>query len=264
LAVGTHLVWGKFNHTSPGAANPAANNKKGGATVMAQLGSQASWQQACVFLRTSRELMPVLHLLKDKYGEVAYHESSLLAKGSKKKDSPSFTIPKNPAKKHPVSCLVKRFGVSQNSGGGGKEATENLAVCGEAYKMLPVIDYTRDLFSRKPSNSHIEQLKHSLARVEHDEQQAAKSWWHMRRRKLGYAAPNALRMRDEQALGPVVFQEVPQQKPSVHEQELCPLIRAPGLDRAHLMERLVRCGIVDEATKDTAAGLECWLVPESA
>ncbi|CAB9504825.1 Histone-lysine N-methyltransferase [Seminavis robusta] len=259
LAVGTHLIWGRFHH--PGATSsgdPPASPKKGPG-VAAQSGPQASWQQACVFLRTSRELMPVLHLLQEKLGEVNYHPASLMgSKSSKKKDSSgSYAIPKTP-KKTPAFCLAKRFGVTQPMA----QSIENPALSGESYKMLHVTDQIRDLYSRKPSNSHIEQLKHSLACVEHDEQQAAQRWWQMRRRKLGYSAPNAMRMSDEHAVGPVLYKSVPEEKPTVHEKELCPLVRPPGLDRGHLMERLVRCGMLDEATKDTAAGLECWLVPE--
>jgi hypothetical protein len=307
LAVGTHLAWGKFNAGSittmtTTASSTGGGGKKGSPSPSASSAAvtapspghhqhhhhgtapAACWQPALLFLRTSRELMPVLHLLQEEEGEISYHPASLLQRGggsgssskSKKDKGPSSSASgmpkKDPAK---VWALAKRLGSNTSSAtsdpyGSPTDSTtpfsNNNGGGSEAYKLLRIADEARDLFARKPGSGHVDQLKLSLALAEHNEQQAVVQWRNMPlKNKWG---KHALTSRDELALGSVAFQNYDSIAsgfgPNYHkeERELCPLIRPPGLDRSYLMDQLVHRGLVNkEAVKDAAAEVQCWLLP---
>ena len=174
-----------------------------------------------------------------------------------------------------VWALAKRLASSTNEGTAATTAESNgdsptedpTSDQSQAYKLLRIAQEARYFFSRKPTASHLDQLKHSLAMAEYNEQQAVADWRHLPLHNKW--APNALTSRDAYALGPVEFNShgsgvgAVSKHPhkSRDEAELCPLIRPPQLDRSYLMERLVQRGLVTEASKDTAAALECWLIP---
>ena len=289
LAVGTHLVWGKF---STPAASPNNATTSNGTAVTAQFGSPpatngtvhnnnsvaSAWQPALLFLRTSRELMPVLHLLQEDEGEISYHLGSLMqhgfGKGSKGSGSAKSGFAATIPKKDPnmVWALAKRLASSvteSNSAGDANGNSESASMDdpatdqSQAYKLLRIANEARAFFSRKPTASQLDQLKYSLALAEHNEQKAVADW-----KKLPLHnrwAPHALQSRDAFALGPADFHGGRAADKSKHlsrdDEELCPLIRSPGLDRSYLMDRLVQRGDVKKGSKDTAAGLQCWLIP---
>ena len=287
LAVGTHLVWGKFSTPAVSPTNATANN---GATVTAQFGSTSAangtapegvataWQPALLFLRTSRELMPVLHLLQEDEGEISYHPASLMQNGfgKVKKGTGSSnsgfasTIPKKDpnmvwalAKRLASSITESNAAVETNGNGESASMDDSGTDQSQAYKLLRIANEARALFSRKPTTSQLDQLKYSLAMAEHNEQKAVADWKQLPLHNRW--APYALQSRDAFALGPADFHGGRAADKNKHlsrdEQELCPLIRPPGLDRSYLMDRLVQRGDVKKGSKDTAAGLQCWLIP---
>lgn len=236
--------------------------------------------------------MPVLHLLQEDFGEISYHPLSVTkamiktVKGEHKSKKAAARAAMGPSpfehimvKKDPnkVWGLAKRLGsvaipmTDENGNNNNKQqqqgeegADQNNANPGEVYKLLQIAVDAKDISALQPGASRMDQLKYSLAKAEYQEQRLALHWkrdfpllnkWHAK----------GLQTRDEYALGPVAFQNANATSESSSyrddEQELCPLIRPPGLDRTYLMDRLVQRGILEKTTKDTAAGIECWLVP---
>jgi len=270
LAVGTHLIWGNFSTQDMVASAPG--------TVSARFGNASTtngseWQPALLFLRATRELIPVLHLLQEEDGEISFHPASLMQGSSgtrpkKNSDKSTFavTVPAKPPKK--VWALAKRLANSSapvpvpSPSDNNEDQTKD-----QAYKLLRINLEAKAFMSRKPTSNHLDRLNYSLAMAEYDEQQTVIRWQRMPLQNKW--APTALRSRDAFSMGPVEFRDSTHTSPvttntrakSQEEQELCPLIRSPGLDRTYLMERLVQRGIVKEASKDIAAGLECVLIP---
>lgn len=306
MAVGTHMIWGKFSSPTNTPATPAETGTTSSSDAPTPMETEedgetnggvgklesSSWQPSILFLRTTRELMPVLHLLQEDFGEISYHPLSVTkamiktVKGEHKSKKAAARAAMGPSpfehimvKKDPnkVWGLAKRLGsvaipmTDENGNNNNKQqqqdeegADQNNANPGEVYKLLQIAVDAKDISALQPGASRMDQLKYSLAKAEYQEQRLALHWkrdfpllnkWHAK----------GLQTRDEYALGPVAFQNANATSESSSyrddEQELCPLIRPPGLDRTYLMDRLVQRGILEKTTKDTAAGIECWLVP---
>lgn len=267
LAVGSHMVWGNFKtgkHTTIPSTSPSTT------TTTTTTNSTPSWQPAIIFLRTSRELMPVLHLLQEQEGEISYHPVSLLTMPRLKLQavSPAVYVPRHPSR---LWGLAKRIGAStaQPSTATTTTATAPEAastVEAEAYRLLKIVDEARAFMDKQqPSFPMIGENKpiYGLAMAEYYEQQNVIKWKKLPQRNP--YGPKALTSQDEYQLGPVPLQKQKDNSNRSHlitkeEHELCPLVRPPGLDRGYLVEQLVKRGMIPEASKDVAANMQCSLL----
>lgn len=205
LAVGSTLVWAQI---------PAG-----------------SWNPAILWLRTSRELVTIQHLLKESEGEIIYQ------------DDKETYLHKPRKTKHKVCALARTFGEEQ-------------------FSLINVRDQSVDLTNPESSCAYLKDpenvLQFHTANAELAEQKRVCSWRAMQQEDP--VGPTVLSSRDSYTLPALLpaIRSVEAGNASSTHTSLCPSIPR-GLDRAKILKMLQRRGI--EPTKDIAASLLCEIVP---
>lgn len=209
VAVGMTLVWAKM---------PAAK-----------------WTPSMLWLRTSRELIPVQQELKESEGEIIYSTTSPAQWGS-----PSKT-------KHKVCALARSFG-------------------DEVFCTVNVRDQCVDLNDPEATNLYLKDpeniIEFHMAQAEQAEQERVRSWSGLE--QFDPMGPLVLSSVDCYTLPPLVpYKTVPLDGPCIPKLHaaLCPNVSF-GLDRAEITKLLQRRGI--QPSRDIASSLVCELIPVNA
>jgi Arc/MetJ-type ribon-helix-helix transcriptional regulator len=275
LAVATTLIWGDFGNK---------NGFKG-------------YKPGRLWVRTTRELLPVRHLLREELGQVVFMETN--------KSSTATTISRASNSKKRTLCwgLAQSFGdfgddgfkvlhlqnsatdlfsphlatfmspqhqqqpskSPRNSRGGSKTTGEASIVTGST--TAAATSFHASLDGTTSSWRRVRELEYAQACAEREEQKRVYEW--NQRRLENPAMEKALSCLDEQRLGALTF--VPSKKRegaknykvttidvSRYHADLVPLIPR-GLDRSFIMKFLERnCDMI--GSKDVAASLSCEAV----